>query len=148
MTNIKYYGLDRRIKLMNQSIPFKSIDRFNTSVTVILISDIIFFDTGLNKALFGSNVNGNDLLKLSVGIIISVFVNTLSLILSVIRSQFMFMTSILLVIFGSFLLSVQSVLLFWSGNRSDHRILNWIYLISICFQVQQRHDNLIEQNTN
>ena len=48
----------------------------NASVTIILISDMIFFDTGLNKALFGSKVNGYDLLKLSVGIIISVFVNT------------------------------------------------------------------------
>ena len=87
---------------------------FNASVTVILISDIIFFDTGLNKALFGSKVNGNDLLKLSVGIIINVFVNTPSLILSVIRSQFMFMTSILLVIFGSLLLYSVCVIILGS----------------------------------
>ena len=59
---------------MNQSMLFKSINRFNASVTVILISDMIFFDTGLNKALFGSKLNGNDLLKLSVGISINVFV--------------------------------------------------------------------------
>jgi len=61
--------------------------RPNESVTVIRISDIVVLETGLNKALLGSNVNGYDLVRLSVGIITSVLLNRPSVMLSVIKSQ-------------------------------------------------------------
>ena len=46
------------MKVMNQSIPFKSIGLPIESVIVIRISLIFVFYIGLNKALLGSNVNG------------------------------------------------------------------------------------------
>ena len=54
---------------MYQSTLFKLIGRPNESVNLIRISDIIIFEIGLKRALFGSNVNGKLLVRLSVGII-------------------------------------------------------------------------------
>ena len=80
---------------MCQSTLFKLISLPIESVTLILISDILDLETGLNKALRGSNVNGYDLVRLSVAIIASVLPNRPSTMLSVIISQLILMTSIL-----------------------------------------------------
>ena len=54
---------------MCQSTSFKLISLPVESVTLILNSDILVLETGLNEALRGSNENGYDLVRLSVGII-------------------------------------------------------------------------------
>ena len=63
----------------------------------------MFYDeTGQNSGLRGSNVNGKDLVRLSVGITAIVFVFIPFTILSVIALVLIFSTSIEFVIFGSF----------------------------------------------
>ena len=59
-------------------------------------------DTGQNNGLLGSNVNGKDLVRLSVGITATVFLFIPFTILSVIAVVLIFNTSIEFVIFGSF----------------------------------------------
>ena len=68
--------LDKSNKLVYQLIPFKSTSLPSESVTLNLISEIIFDETGEYSALRGSKVNGRDLVRLSVGItaIVSVFI--------------------------------------------------------------------------
>ena len=49
---------------MYQSTPFNLMGLPVESVNVIRISDITVFETGLNKALFGSKLNGKLLVRL------------------------------------------------------------------------------------
>ena len=55
---LHYIKLERNIKLINQSIPFRFIRLPKESVTVTLISDIIYFVIGLKRVLLGSNEKG------------------------------------------------------------------------------------------
>ena len=72
---------------MYQSTPFNLIGLPIESVNVIRISDLTVFETGLNKALFGSKLNGKLLVSLSVGITAIVLLNLPSVIVSVTISQ-------------------------------------------------------------
>ena len=107
---------------MCQSTSFKVISLPIESVTLMLISDILVLDTGLNKALRGSNVNGYDLVRLSVGIIPSVLPNRPSTMLSMVTSQLILMTSILFVIFGNFELYSVCVIKFFQTQLNPQNL--------------------------
>ena len=72
-------------------------------------------DTGQYNDLLGSNVNGKDLLRLSVGITAMVFVFIPVTMLSVIALVLIFNTSIEFVIFGSFVPYSVFVISFFSN---------------------------------